>query len=326
MTIKNGHTKDPGIIWLHKTQDEDKQNKRPRHHLATQDTGRRQTKQKTQASFGYTRHRTKTNKTKDPGIIWLHKTQDEDKQNKRPRHHLATQDTGRRQTKQKTQASFGYTRHRTKTNKTKDPGIIWLHKTQDEDKQNKRHRHHLATQDTGRRQTKQKTQASFGYTRHRTKTNKTKDPGIIWLHKTQDEDKQNKRHRHHLATQDTGRRQTKQKTQASFGYTRHRTKTNFGGISKQKTQASFGYTRHRTKTNKTKDTGIIWLHKTQDEDKQNKRHRHHLATQDTGRRQTKQKTQASFGYTRHRTKTNKTKDTGKKTTKMSNTDPTLNRG
>jgi hypothetical protein len=30
VTIKNGHTKDTGIIWLHKTQDEDKQNKRHR--------------------------------------------------------------------------------------------------------------------------------------------------------------------------------------------------------------------------------------------------------------------------------------------------------
>jgi hypothetical protein len=109
---------------------------------------------------------------------------------------------------------------------------VWwcpTHKTQDEDKQNKKHNticvgHHYA-QDTRRRQTKQKTQHNMcwtpPYTRHKAKTNKTKNTAQYVLdttiHKTQDEDKQNIKHSticvgYHY-TQDTRRRQTKQKTQ-----------------------------------------------------------------------------------------------------------------
>ena len=58
-----------------------------------------------------------------------------------------------------------------------------------------------------------------------------------------------------------------------------------------------------------------------------------LVTQDTERRQTKQgairngqpRDTGNIGYTRHRTKTNKTKNTTQKPTKMRNTDPTKNR-
>jgi hypothetical protein len=95
----------------------------------------------------------------------------------------------------------------------------------------------LDTQDTGRRQTKQGTikngqsreTGNIRYTRHRAKTNKTRgnQEWTIqrnwqhWEHKTQDEDKQNKGQSSiddpetlaTLGTQDTGRRQTKQKTQ-----------------------------------------------------------------------------------------------------------------
>jgi hypothetical protein len=93
--------------------------------LGIQDTGQRQAKQgaikngqsRETGNIGYTRYRTKTNKTRglQEWIIqrhwqhWVHKTQDEDKQNKGPSRMfnpeklatLATQDTGRRQTKQK---------------------------------------------------------------------------------------------------------------------------------------------------------------------------------------------------------------------------------
>jgi flagellar biosynthesis component FlhA len=56
---------------------------------------------------------------------------------------------------------------------------------------------------------------------------------------------------------------------------------------------------------------VLCLHKTQDEDKQNTRHRTKKnKTQDTGRRQTKHKTQDEDKQnTRHRTKTNKAQDT-----------------
>jgi hypothetical protein len=58
-----------------------------------------------------------------------------------------------------------------------------------------------------------------------------------------------------------------------------------------------------------------------------------LGTQDTGQRLEKTKGAIkngqsrdtdNIGYTRHRTKTNKTKSTTQKTKKMSNTDPTKN--
>ena len=58
-----------------------------------------------------------------------------------------------------------------------------------------------------------------------------------------------------------------------------------------------------------------------------------LDTQDTGQRQTKQgaikngqsRDTGNIRYTRHRTKTNKTKNTTQKTKNMSNTDPTKSR-
>ena len=58
-----------------------------------------------------------------------------------------------------------------------------------------------------------------------------------------------------------------------------------------------------------------------------------LDTQDTGQRQTKQgaiknvqsRDTGIIRYTRHRTKTNKTKNTTQKTKNMSNTDPTKSR-
>ena len=66
-----------------------------------------------------------------------------------------------------------------------------------------------------------------------------------------------------LATQDTGRRQTKQgaikngqsRETGNIGYTGHRTKTNKtrsikNGQSRE--TGNIGYTRHRTKTNKTR--------------------------------------------------------------------------
>jgi hypothetical protein len=96
----------------------------------------------------------------------------------------------------------------------------------------------LGIQDTGQRLEKTKgaikngqsrETGNIGYTRHRTKTNKTRgnQEWTIqrnwqhWVHKTQDEDKQNKGQSRidnpeklaTLGTQDTGRRQTKQKTQ-----------------------------------------------------------------------------------------------------------------
>jgi hypothetical protein len=47
------------------------------------------------------------------------------------------------------------------------------------------------------------------------------------------------------------------------------------------------------KNKQSRETGNIWVHKTQDEDK-----KQHMGTQDTGRRQ-----KTTYGYTRHRTKT-----------------------
>ena len=66
------------------------------------------------------------------------------------------------------------------------------------------------------------------------------------------------------------------------------------------------------KNKQSRETGNIWVHKTQDEDK-----KQHMGTQDTGRRQ-----KTTYGYTRHRTKT-KTKHN---TSFYSNADPTKHRG
>jgi hypothetical protein len=52
--IKNGHSIETGNIWVHKIQDEEKQNKRQ---------SRMDILEKL-ATFGYTRHRTKKNNTK----------------------------------------------------------------------------------------------------------------------------------------------------------------------------------------------------------------------------------------------------------------------
>ena len=98
---------------------QDKQNKGPSRMdnpetlatLDTQDTGQRQTKQgaiknvqsRDTGNIRYTRHRTKTNKTR--GQESRIETQDKDKQNKGPQ----SRDTG----------NIRYTRHRTKTNKTR---------------------------------------------------------------------------------------------------------------------------------------------------------------------------------------------------------------
>jgi hypothetical protein len=97
-------------------------------------------------------------------------------------------------------------------------------------------------------------------------------------HKTQDENKQSKKHttisvgHHH--TQDTRRRQTKQNTtQYMLDTTIHKTQDE---DQKNKTQHNIcwtpPYTKHKTKTNKTKNTTQyvldITIHKTQDEDQQ----------------------------------------------------------
>ena len=108
-----------------------------------------------------------------------------------------------------------------------------LHKTQDEDKLNKKHSiicvgHHL-TQDTRPRQAKYKNTAHYvlDTTIHKTqdedKLNKKHSTICVGQNLTQDEDKLNKKHSticagHHL-TQDTRRRQTKQKTQHNMYWT-----------------------------------------------------------------------------------------------------------
>ena len=123
----------------------------------------------TLATFGYTRHRTRTNKTRGHQEWTI----------QRHWQHLGTQDTGRRQTKQGAIKNGQY----------RDTGNIWVHKTQDKDKQNKGQSRidnsetlaTLDTQDTGRRQTKQGAIKNGQY----------RDTGNIWVHKTQDEDKQN---------------------------------------------------------------------------------------------------------------------------------------
>jgi hypothetical protein len=79
-----------------------------------------------------------------------------------------------------------------------------IHKTQEDDKQDKEHNTicvgHNHTQDTGRRQARQITQHYMCWTplcaRHRTTTNKTNNTTLYVLdttiHKTQDDDKQDK--------------------------------------------------------------------------------------------------------------------------------------
>jgi hypothetical protein len=103
-------------------------------------------------NIGYTRHRTKTNKTRghQEWTIqrhwqhWVHKTQDKDKQNKGPSRMdnpetlatLDTQDTGQRQIKQgaikngqsRDTGNIGHTKHRTKTNKTQKTKMMTFHK------------------------------------------------------------------------------------------------------------------------------------------------------------------------------------------------------
>ena len=92
---------------------------------------------------------------------------------------LDTQDTGQRQTKQgaiknvqsRDTGNIRYTRHRTKTNKTRGHQEWTIQRLAI-----------LDTQDTGQRQTKQgankngqsRDTGNIRYTRHRTKTNKTR--------------------------------------------------------------------------------------------------------------------------------------------------------
>jgi len=97
-----------------------------------------------------------------------------------------------------------YTRHKTKTNKTKSTAQYMLdttiHKTQDEGKQNKMHNTicvgHNHIQDTRRRQTKQNAQHNMCWTppctRQKTEASKIKCTTDTTIHKTQDEGKQNK--------------------------------------------------------------------------------------------------------------------------------------
>ena len=83
----------------------------------------------------------------------------------------------------------------------------------------------------------------------------------------------------------------------------------------QETLTPLGYTRHRTKTRgQSRDTDIIWVHKTQDEDKgtiNNKQSRdthtiwvHKKQNEDKGTTNNGQSRDTdTIGYTRHRTKT-----------------------
>ena len=328
--------------WVHTAGEEDKHNKTHnticvRHHRA-QDTRRRKTKQKTQHNMcwtpPYTGQKTKTNNTKSTTQYVLdttiHRTEDEDKQYKKHNPicvgHQHTQDRRRRQTIQKAQTNMcwtpTYTGQKTKTNNTKSTTQYVLdtniHRTQDEDKQYKKHNPicvgHQHTQDRRRRQTIQKAQPNMcwtpTYTGQKTKTNNTKSTTQYVLdttiHSTQDEDKQYKKlnpicvgHQH---TQDRRRRQTIQKAQPNMCWTPT-------------------YTGHKMKTNNTKTTTQYVLdtniHRTEDEDKQYKKHNPicvgHLHTQDTRRRQTIQKAQPNMcwtpTYTGQKTKTNNTKST-----------------
>ena len=303
--------------WLHKIQGEDKQ---------TKDTGNldytryrmKTNKTNNTGNLDYTRYRVKTNKTKTLTTLitqdtgwrqtkqrhwqpWLHKIQDEEKQNKdtgnldytkyrvktnktKTLATLITQDTGWRQTKQITLATL-ITQDTVWRQTKQRHWQPWLHKIQGEDKQNK---------DTG----------NLDYTRYRMKRNKTKTLATLitqdtgwrqtkqrhwqpWLHKIQCEDKQNK---------DTG----------NLYYTRYRVKTN-----KRNNTGNLDYTRYSVKTNKaktlatliTQDTGWRqtkqrhwqpWLHKIQGEEKQKTKTLATLITQDTGWRQTKKITLATL--------------------------------
>ena len=153
-----------------------------------------------------------------------------------------------------------------------------MHRTQDEEKQYKKHNPicvgHHHTQDTRRRQTIQKAQPNMcwtpTYTGQKTKTNNTKSTTQYVLdtniHMTQDEDKQYKRRNTicvgHQHTQHTRRRQTIQKAQPNMcwtpTYARHKTKTN-----NAKTEHNMcwtpTYTGHKTKTNNAKtEHNMCW--------------------------------------------------------------------
>jgi hypothetical protein len=147
-----------------------------------------------------------------------------------------------------------YTRQKTKTNKPKNTTQYVLdttiHKTKEEDKQNKKHNPIYGTPP---------------HTRPKTKTIKPKNTTQYVLddtmHKTKDEDKQTKKHNTicvgHHHTQDQRRRQAKQNTENNMCWTPP-------------------HTRPKTKTNKAKNTTQYVLddtiHKNKDEDKQSKKH------------------------------------------------------
>jgi hypothetical protein len=196
---------------------------------------------------------------------------------------LGTQDTGRRQTKQRAikngqsreTGNIVYTRYRTKTNKTRG------HQEWIIQRENKRGHHEWTIQRENKRDHQEWTIQRENKTCHQEWTiqreNKTghqewtiQRKWQYWVHKIQDENKQNKgpsrmNNPEKLATlgiQDTGQRQAKQ------GAIKNGQSRETGNI---------GYTRYRTKTNKTRglQEWIIqrhwqhWVHKTQDEDKQN---------------------------------------------------------
>jgi predicted nucleotidyltransferase len=155
-----------------------------------------------------------------------------------------------------------------------------MHRTQDEEKLYKKHNTicvgHQHTQD------------------YKTKTNNTKSTTQYVLdtniHRTEDEDKQYKKHNPicvaHHHSQHTSRRQTIQKAQPNMCWTPP-------------------YTAHKTNTNNTKSTTQYVLdtniHRTEDEDKQYKKHNPicvvHHHTQHTRRRQTIQKAQPNMCWT-----------------------------
>ena len=262
--------------WLHKILGEEKQNK-DTDNLDYTRYRVKKSKTNNTGNLDYTRYRVKTNKTKTLATLitqdtgwrqikqrhwqpWLHKIQGEDKQNK---------DTG----------NLDYTRYRVKTNKTNNTGN--LDYTRYSVKTNKtKTLATLITQDTGWRQTKQITLATL-ITQDTVWRQTKQRHWQPWLHKIQGEDKQNKdtgildytRYRVKknktktlatLITQDTGWSQTKQITLATLI-----TQDTGWRQTKQITLATLI----------TQDTGWRqtkqrhwqpWLHKIQDEDKQNK--------------------------------------------------------